>query len=62
MYPCQPLRDETLADPWSSNPSIPSLFYNYVVYKNGEAGVLAENVGNMQFQNITAAENKLAGV
>ena len=40
--PCDPIRDDSLADPWSDNPSILSKFYNYMIYKNGEAGLLAE--------------------
>ncbi len=39
--PCSPIRDDTLVDPWSSNPSIQSRFYNYLLYKNGESGLLA---------------------
>jgi hypothetical protein len=41
-HPCQPIRNDALLDPWSSNPSIQSKFYNYLLWKNGEAGLLAE--------------------
>lgn len=47
--PCGSIRDSSLEDPWSANPSIQSRFYNYVTYKIGEAGLLAEQVGNMIF-------------
>ena len=34
-YPCEPIRDDKNGtDPWSSNPSMPSLFSNFVLYKN----------------------------
>jgi hypothetical protein len=33
--PCLPIRTDSLADPWSNNPSIESKFYNYLTYKNG---------------------------
>lgn len=33
--PCDPIRDDTLSDPWSENPSIQVKFYNYVTYKIG---------------------------
>lgn len=33
--PCEPIRDDTLVDPWSKNPSVQSRFYNYVLWKNG---------------------------
>jgi hypothetical protein len=39
--PCKPARNDSLVDPWSENPSIESKFYNYVLWKNGEAGLLA---------------------
>ena len=39
--PCQDIRDDRLVDPWSANPSIESRFYNYQLWKNGEAGLLA---------------------
>lgn len=47
--PCEPIRDDSQDDPWAANPSIQSHFYNYVLYKNGEAGLLAEQCGNMLF-------------
>lgn len=38
--PCGDIRNDKLEDPWSENPSIQSKFYNYLLYKNGEAGAL----------------------
>lgn len=40
--PCAPIRNDALDDPWSENPSVQSVFSNYVTYKIGEAGLLAE--------------------
>ena len=39
--PCLPIRNDNNSDPWSDNPSIESKFYNYLLYKNGESGVLS---------------------
>jgi hypothetical protein len=34
-YPCMDVRDDTNgSDPWYSNPSIPSIFSNFTIYKN----------------------------
>jgi len=60
--PCEPIRNDGLEDPWSDNPSVQSRFFNYVLWKNGEAGLLAEETGNMIFENFTIAESKLAGM
>jgi hypothetical protein len=62
-YPCLPVRDDTNgSDPWYSNPSIPSIFYNFTIYKNLEDGVLSEQSGNLMITNFTIAENYNAGV
>lgn len=60
--PCEPLHVGGAEDPWASNPSILAHFYNYVCYKNGEAGLLSEETGNMLFENFTLADNKMAGM
>ena len=51
-----------LEDPWSENPSIESRFYNYLTYKIGESGLLAEETGNAIFENFTMAESGMAGM
>lgn len=56
-----PLRDHSLADPFSKNPSIESRFSNHTLYKNGEAGVLAEEMGNSIFEDFILADNYYAG-
>ena len=60
--PCLPIRRNDQIDPWALNPSIQNTFFNYLVYKNGEDGLLAEQVGNTIFQNITAVDNGHAGI
>lgn len=63
LYPCDPIRNDTDPnDPWSYNPSQQSLFSNFTVYKNLEDGVLAEETGNVVFDNFIIAENYHAGV
>ena len=62
-YPCQPVRkDSNASDPWYSNPSSPSIYRNFTIYKNLEDGVLAEQTGNVIFDNFTIAENYRSGV
>ena len=39
-----------------------SHFYNYLLYKNLESGLLAESTGNVLFSNFTLAENRHAGM
>jgi hypothetical protein len=63
QYPCSPTRDDTDPnDPWAINPSIPSTFYNFTIYKNIGYGVLAEQIGNLMLRNFTIAENYIAAV
>lgn len=43
MYPCEDIRDDSNPeDPWHNNPSIQSVYSNFISYKNLESGVLAE--------------------
>jgi len=51
-----------LKDPWSENPSIQNVFYNYVLYRNGEAGLLGEQLGNTIFRNLTIADSGRSGM
>lgn len=59
--PCMPPRDDSLADPWSANPSIQNTFYNYLIWMCSEAGLLAEQTGNTIFNNFTIADSGMAG-
>ena len=41
-YPCQKINNYgNEVDPWASNPSMNSTFYNFTIYKNQEDAVLA---------------------
>ena len=56
LYPCSPTRDDSNPDdPWAKNPSIPAIYSNFTLYKNLEDGVLAENVGNVIFDQFVVA-------
>jgi hypothetical protein len=49
-YPCSPVRDDSNPnDPWASNPSSPSTYSQFTIYKNLENGILAEQTGNVFF-------------
>jgi hypothetical protein len=61
-FPCRDFRNDSAADPWSINPSLPSVFYNFTIYKNLEDGVLSEQSGHVVISNFTIAENYNAGV
>jgi hypothetical protein len=62
VSPCMPPRNDMLVDPWSTNPSIQNTFYNYLVWMNGEAGLLAEQTGNTIFNNFTVADSGKTGM
>jgi hypothetical protein len=55
-------RNDNLVDPWSTNPSIQNIFYNYLVWMNGEAGLLAEQTGNILFNNFTIVDSGITGM
>ena len=50
-FPCQPSRDDTLADPFSTNPSFETVFENFITWKNNEDGILGELLGDITFRN-----------
>jgi len=54
-YPCMAYNKET-------NPSVEAKFYNYMIYKNEEVGLLAERNGNLVFDNFTIADNRCGGM
>jgi hypothetical protein len=41
---------------------VQNTFYNFVLYQNGAAGLLAEEVGNTIFTNFTIADSGIAGM
>lgn len=57
MIPCNPIRDDSLLDPWSANPSIPTIYKNFTTFKNAECGVLAEYMGNAIFQDFYVVDS-----
>ncbi len=62
VTPCNPYRDDKLADPWELNPSFISIFSNFTSYKNSECGILAERLGNARFTDLRLADNKKCGI
>jgi len=62
-YPCDPIQNKSDPDdPWADNPSIQNTYYNFTIYKNMEDGVLAEETGNVVFENFTIAESWRSGI
>lgn len=61
-YPCQPTFDESLEDPYSSNPAYLSVYRNYTLWKNEECGVLGEFLGYSTFENFKTADSKKGGL
>lgn len=47
--PCVDTRDGTAMDMFEANPSIEQVYQNFTGWKNGESGVLAEEMGNAKF-------------
>lgn len=47
--PCKSIRNSGNLDPWADNPSIQNRFYNHLLYRNAEDGLLAEQIGNTIF-------------
>ncbi|CAM6001508.1 unnamed protein product [Sphagnum balticum] len=51
-YPCSPVYVEDQTDPWAANPGLVGTFSGYTLYKNQEAGLLAEFTANPFTHNI----------
>jgi hypothetical protein len=49
--PCSPSINPLAADPFLDNPSIHTIYRDFVTFKNGECGVLAEEMGDVTFEN-----------
>lgn len=62
QYPCLPLVDESLVDPWSGNPAIESIFNNYLLWKNAENGVLGEVLGYVTLSNFLIIDSGYSGM
>ena len=66
-YPCQAVvfDEEAYAagtDPYHSNPVIPAYYRNFIGYKCGRNGVIAEDLGAVRFINFKTVDNILAGI
>lgn len=61
-FPCSGVSVNEADPSASTNPSIHSSFSHYTVYKIGEAGVLAENTGDMSFKHMVIADCKQSGI
>lgn len=57
-YPCREYRDDALIDPFSANESYEIKWKNFISYRNHEDGVLAEEVGNMVFEDFYLLDNR----
>jgi hypothetical protein len=65
--PCSPVVFDEPAlllgeDPYKSNPPIPAVYENFVAYKIGRNGVIAEDLGAVTFRNIATVDNILGGI
>ena len=63
-YPCQPLvyDPKNTTDPYWQNPLITAHFVNFTSYKNQQNGAIAEEVGDVRFENFKVADNLIAGI
>ena len=64
--PCDPITfDDSVGDegnPYWENPVIPAVYENFVAWKCGRNGVIAEDIGAVRFENIRTCDNTLAGI
>jgi len=65
--PCDPItfnqsNYDAGLDPYASNPLITATYSNFLAYKNGRNGVIAEDLGSVRFVNITTMDNTLGGI
>ena len=63
-YPCQAMvYDPTnTTDPYWQNPLITAHFVNFTSYMNQQNGAIAEEVGDVRFENFKVADNLIAGI
>lgn len=60
--PCEEISFDEVDPSNSANPSVHSAFSDFVTYKIGEAGLLAEETGDMLFENFVIADSGMAGM
>lgn len=54
--PCAAARNNTLPNPWATNPPVSADFVNYAVFAN-PVGVSAQNIGAVRFNNFLFGDN-----
>ena len=47
---------------FGDNPAVPAVYKDFLSYKNGRAGIIAEKIGAVQFVNIQVADNMQSGI
>jgi len=62
LDPCGPILDNSLEDPFSVNPAIPTVFDNFIGWKNNRNCFISERTGRIELRNFKCVENKLAGI
>lgn len=65
--PCDPVTFDEDAfangeNPYHSNPVIVANYENFIAYKNGRNGVIAEDIGSVRFINFKTVDNILGGI
>ena len=60
--PCESISVDRVNASNSQNPSVNAVFNDYVTYRIGEAGLLAEETGDMLFENFLIADSGHAGM
>jgi hypothetical protein len=61
-FPCQSIRNNALADPFSENPPVEAVYQNFVGWRNLRDTVIGERLGAVVFRNIKSFDNKRAGI
>jgi hypothetical protein len=66
-HPCRPVVFDEEAfkagtNPYHSNPVIPAYYRDFIGYKCGRNGVIAEDLGAVRFINFKTIDNTLAGI
>ena len=61
-FPCSPISVNEDDPAQSTNPSVNSVFNDFTTFKIGEAGLLAEETGDMIFRNFVIADSGHAGM
>ena len=60
--PCQSYYDSSAADPWATNPAVTANFNGLISYKNIRSGAIAEDAGDVRWNNFKTVDNKFSGL